>query len=271
MASLTNVNSGDAANSSCVQQIIDVMKGTVGAGNIPVSFTGINDAANYALDVENLDPTNQRAFRVRDSSGETKLSVDGSPAVVTLNQATISSGTLASPTITGQVTMTGSSVAGVTLTSPVINTAVSGSAGFGAWSSFTPTLSQNSSNVPITIQRAAYNVVGKTAMAEIMVTVTSTAASVGVIRMGGLPAAISPVFTSTAVPRGHYSYNSSALNQFQQGLAFFDTSTSLFFLTPVAPASSVAAIAYQFLGLTPSFGANPPDKFAVQLTGYETA
>src|SRR5258708_177771 len=76
MGSLNNVNASDAANSSCIQQVVDVLKGTAGAGNIPVSLTAINDTANFALDVQNQDGTNGRTFRARDSSGNARLQLD---------------------------------------------------------------------------------------------------------------------------------------------------------------------------------------------------
>lgn len=76
MVSLNNVNSGDAANSSTIQQVIDVLKGTAGAGNVPISLTAISDSANFALTVRNLDGTNGRSFRVQDSSGNSRLQVD---------------------------------------------------------------------------------------------------------------------------------------------------------------------------------------------------
>lgn len=112
--SLNNVNSGDSANSSCIQQVIDVLKGTAGAGNIPISITAVNDSANFALQTENQDGTNGRSFRAMDSSGNARLQVDinGPKAdpdgtgvqtiVTTTHSQTLTNKTLTSPAVTGQ-------------------------------------------------------------------------------------------------------------------------------------------------------------------------
>lgn len=141
MGSLTNVASGDSANSSCIQQVIDVMKGTAAAGNIPVSFTAINDTTNFALDVENLDGTNGRAFRVRDSSGTARLQVDvngpqanpagtGLATILTAASPVVTSGGLQLSTVVGNTIGLGAtpiSQTGINI-GPMVFTAVAGSA-----------------------------------------------------------------------------------------------------------------------------------------------
>lgn len=95
MPSFTDVQPGDPLNSSCVQQIVSAFTGAAGKG-VPISVSAVNDPAAFALDVRNQDLTNGRAFRVRDSSNNILIQADASG--VTLNQVTVSSGTITGST-----------------------------------------------------------------------------------------------------------------------------------------------------------------------------
>lgn len=173
MGSLGNVNSGDAANSSCIQQVIDVLKGTAGAGNVPVSLTAVNDTANYTLDVQNQDGTNTRTFRARDSSGNSRLQLDisGPQADPT--------GTGLAPILTTNATQT---LTNKTLTDPTIN----GTAGFGAWSTFTPAVNQPTA-LTFTNVVSRYTRFGKAAMVTMQVTLTQPGTSGNDISLSNLP------------------------------------------------------------------------------------
>lgn len=95
--SFNDVVAGSSADSSCVQQIIDALKGTAGQG-VPISITAVNDAANWALDVQNDEAVNSRAFRVSNAAGGALIQADVNG--VTLNQVNVSSGTITGSTIT---------------------------------------------------------------------------------------------------------------------------------------------------------------------------
>ena len=83
MPSFNDVISRSWADSSCVQQVIDALKGTAGQG-VPISITAVNDSANFALDARNQDTVNGRSFRVRDSSNAAQIQCDVNG--VTINQ-----------------------------------------------------------------------------------------------------------------------------------------------------------------------------------------
>lgn len=74
---LSTVSSGTSADASDLNQVVEALIGTAGAGQ-PISLTALNDATNFALDVRNQDTTNARAFRVRDSSNSARLQVTSS-------------------------------------------------------------------------------------------------------------------------------------------------------------------------------------------------
>jgi hypothetical protein len=58
-----------------LNQVITALMGTAGDGQI-VALTQLNDSTNYALTVQNLDPTNQRALNVLNQAGTSLLRVD---------------------------------------------------------------------------------------------------------------------------------------------------------------------------------------------------
>jgi len=70
---LNDVLAGSLAQAVQVQQIIDALKGTPNKG-VPVALVSLNDPNNYALTVQNDDPTNSKALSV--------LKADGTPLVV---------------------------------------------------------------------------------------------------------------------------------------------------------------------------------------------
>ena len=51
-----------------INQIINAWEGVANYGN-PLKLTAVNDAANYALDIQNLDSTLSKGLRVRDNAG----------------------------------------------------------------------------------------------------------------------------------------------------------------------------------------------------------
>jgi hypothetical protein len=240
MPSLNDVTPGSSVDSSCVQQVIDAWKGTAGKG-VPLTITAVNDATNFALDVINNEATNGRAVRIRDSSGAVQFQADATG--VTMNQVAISSATLTSPTING---------------------AIAGTAGFGAWSTFTPTLLQNSSAPGFTITRARYNKIGKTAFVSVQLNVTSTGAvaTSSALVVGAIPATISPTQASTSLPVGNFVYVRIA-GQIYKGAAVFNTTNSLHLYSDSTGGNVSAA-----LGLTPLFTIANGDSLSLNLT-YE--
>lgn len=60
---LYQVSIGGVVKSEDINQILRKIMGIDG---VPIQFTAINDAANYAVTVRNLDPTNSRSFAAKD-------------------------------------------------------------------------------------------------------------------------------------------------------------------------------------------------------------
>src|SRR5262245_1338 len=117
MPTLNDVLAGSLAQAVQVQQIIDAMKGTASKG-VPVSFSSLNDANNYAMTVKNLDPTNSRALSVLKSDGTTLITADAT--AVTLG------GTLHLPaaSITSGFLATGLTIVNPILQGPTVNSGV---------------------------------------------------------------------------------------------------------------------------------------------------
>lgn len=236
MGSFNDVVSGSSADSSCVQQIIDVLKGTAGnAGNIPISVTAINDAANFALSVKNLDPTNTRSFRALDSSGGALIQADING--VSLKTITVSSGA-------------------------TINGTMSGTAGFNAWSTLaTPVFNQGGA-VAATVSYATYTQVGKTVHAQISLTPTAGGA-------GGSAIVISGLQTLLPVPKhlngaiavcGHALYFDASATNYYTMTAEWNTADVLAFHTNGSSA---------LFGVSPAVTAASSDALVLQVT-YET-
>ena len=105
MPTLNDVLAGSLQQSVQVQQIIDALKGTPNKG-VPVALVSLNDQSNYALTVQNDDPTNSRALSILKADGTPFLTCDingvslGSPTTpVTLPTGSITSGQIADGTI----------------------------------------------------------------------------------------------------------------------------------------------------------------------------
>lgn len=75
MPTLNDVLGGSLAQAVQVQQIIDALKGTPNKG-VPVALVSLNDANNYALTVQNDDPTNSRALSVLKADGTVLITAD---------------------------------------------------------------------------------------------------------------------------------------------------------------------------------------------------
>src|SRR5215469_6434803 len=67
------VHPGDLIQSQNLNQVVNALNGTSGDGQ-PVLLVALNDPNNYALTVQNLDPTNCRALLVLKNDGTTLLS-----------------------------------------------------------------------------------------------------------------------------------------------------------------------------------------------------
>src|SRR5215472_11240200 len=67
------VHPGDLIQSQNLNQIVNALNGTSGDGQ-PVLLVALNDPNNYALTVQNLDPTNCRGLLVLKNDGTTLLS-----------------------------------------------------------------------------------------------------------------------------------------------------------------------------------------------------
>ena len=68
-------STGDPVAATDINQIIESLDGS-GATGEPIKHTKVNDAANYALDVQNLDPVKGYGLRVRDPDGLDVLKTD---------------------------------------------------------------------------------------------------------------------------------------------------------------------------------------------------
>lgn len=240
MASFNDVIAGSSADSSCIQQVVDALKGTAGKG-VPISITAVNDSVNWAVDVQNDEAVNSRTFRASRANGTVLIQAD-------VNGVQVSSTGGAPATVVN--ISDAQTLTNKTLTSPVINGTPTGTAGFGAWSSFTPTLLQNSSAPTFTVNRSAYNVIGKTAFVQVSITINTTGA-VGVssaITLGGIPAAITPAYTNAlAAVCGEFTYLRSGI-QVYKGAAVNTAPTTIEFYSD----STGGNITGRF-GITPLF------------------
>lgn len=178
MPSFNDVAAGSSADSSCVQQIIDALKGTAGKG-VPLSITAVSDGSNWAVDVQNDEAVNSRAFRASRANGTVLIQADvngvqvsstgGAPAtVVNISDAqTLTNKTLSAPTFTGGV--------------------------FSGWSTWTPALTQGGDTPTLTVSNAGYAQFGKDVSVEFYISATSTGAAANDIIITTLP--VVPKFT----------------------------------------------------------------------------
>jgi hypothetical protein len=113
--SFVDVVAGASALASDVQQIVDALKGSSGKG-VPISLTALNDAVNFALAVRNNDAGASKAAAFYKADGTVLLQVDkngvsasadgvatSAPVATTTATQTLSSKTLASPAVTGDM------------------------------------------------------------------------------------------------------------------------------------------------------------------------
>jgi hypothetical protein len=68
-------STGDPVAATDINQIIESLDGSAATGE-PIKHTKVNDAANYALDVQNLDLVKGYGLRVRDPQGSDVLKTD---------------------------------------------------------------------------------------------------------------------------------------------------------------------------------------------------
>lgn len=77
MSPFVRVNPGDPIQSAQLDQILDAWTGVTAKG-VPMALTALSDPSNYALTVQNLEPTNSRALNVLKSDGTVLLQANSS-------------------------------------------------------------------------------------------------------------------------------------------------------------------------------------------------
>ena len=116
------------------------------------------------------------------------------------------------------------------------------------WVDWTPTLSQ-SAGITITVTRARYVIVGKIAVVQITLALTSAGTAGQRIYLAGIPAAIAPLSTGgISNPIGTFGYFDAAPGAFYSGTAIVMNATTLAFSAGgsnndhlgVAPALTIA-------------------------------
>jgi hypothetical protein len=153
VASLVTPANGDLVTAELLAQLTELFGGL---RNIPVSLTGINDAAAYALTLKNAGTGARDAIM---------YAADGSTVLFQVS----GSGVLAS--------RAGGAAEAIITT---------GSAFFGTWTAFTPTLSQTAS-LTLSVATGRYLQIGKLVIASIDVTINSAGTAGGTMVLGGLP------------------------------------------------------------------------------------
>jgi hypothetical protein len=195
-----------------LNQYADAWSGVAGKG-VPLNMVAVNDPINFAISARNLDPTNSRACQFLKADGTVLFQVDASGVKVSPD------GTVASvpATLTATQTFTNK-----TFTNPVVGgagAAAAGTLGFsgtvlqvgdgtlnaginvGAWTAFTPTLNQGPA-VAMTVNKAAYNKVGRQVTVFIQLTASAAGTAGNAITIGGIPAAIAAVTANGAASVG---------------------------------------------------------------------
>lgn len=239
---------GSSADSSCIQQIIDALKGSVGKG-VPISITAVNDSGNWAVDVQNDEAVNSRAFRASRANGTVLIQAD-------VNGVQVSSTGGAPATVVN--ISDAQTLTNKTLTSPVINGTLTGTAGFGAWSTFTPTVAQGVS-VTGTVTHAEYSLIGKTVFVRGRIVLTSTGSSANTIEVSIPIAAGAKNYGATPYTAGTFCLYASTNATFYAGAASMLTSTSF---------RMVASGQTNTVGITPAIGLMNSDILSFDLT-YE--
>lgn len=197
MVSLSTVSAGDLGASSNLNQIVEALNGQA---NTPIAITGVNDASLFAVDIKNAEAGNGRTLRVQDSSGGIHIQADVNG--VAINQVSISSGTIAGSTITGATIKT-TTITAPTITSPTLSGGV-----FGAWSTFTPTVSQGGV-ITFTLNQARYQQIGKVLAMQVQMTFTSTGVPANDIVVGNLP--VNALTANVDLPIGTFRYDGTAI------------------------------------------------------------
>jgi len=183
-----------------LNQILDALSGTAGKGQ-PISMTALNDAINFALTVRNLD-ANGRAVQVLSPTGVPLLQVDASGVKLSWD-----GGAATIPVVTGGT----QTLSNKTLTSPVINGTLTGSAGFDPWTSWTPAFTQGGTNPTLNNLSSAYSQEGKYVRVRVNVQATSTGVAGSPIIVSTLP--VPPKFTSGYSIIGTFTYLQLGVDQ----------------------------------------------------------
>jgi hypothetical protein len=130
----------------------------------------------------------------------------------------------------------------------------------GAWTAFTPTLTQ-SAGVAVTVANARYMILaGKTAIVQIQLAVTGSGTAGSAIVLGSIPAALAPRISGILC--GYFWYADTGTAYYVGATRMESTTTARFYVHNAAASSP--------LGTTPSFGAANGDSFEVNMQ-YELA
>lgn len=147
------------------------------------------------------------------------------------------------------------------LSAPTLGTGATTS----AWTDWTPTLTQ-SAGLTFTINYCRYKVIGKTAIVQASLSITSAGTANNVIQIGSVPAAIAVRWTGNMAVCGAGVYNSGGVD-FRNLMAVAGTSTTFKFLQ-----NYTGAAITDFFGFTAGGGitAKNTDVLSFDLT-YEVA
>lgn len=240
MASLVTPANGDLATAELIAQLTEMLSGL---RNIPMSLSGINDASAYAETIRNAG-TGGKGLIVYAADGSTVLlQVDGSGVLASRAGAAAE-----------RVLTTGESG---TITQTMLASSI-----VGAWTTFTPTMTQSAS-LTVTVTYAAYLLIGKLAVVQMRLAITSAGTASNNILVGSIPAAIAPKRTDASAisVAGTFLYFDASAPLIYQGGAAFNASTTLTLLT--------TGVANAF-GLTPAVTAANGDLVSLALA-YEVA
>lgn len=196
MPSFTTPATGDQATAELIAQLTEDLSGL---RNIPLSVSGINDAAAYSLTLKNA---------ASGSKGLIVYAADGTTVLLQVDSAGVkasSAGAAASTvaTQTGTETLTNKS-----LTSPVLNGVVTGSAGFNAWTVWTPTLNQGGA-VAFTTNLAHYTQIGKLCVVHCQLTASAAGTGANDIIVGGFP--VAPLSSNVDFAVGTFRFDGTAI------------------------------------------------------------
>lgn len=236
---------GDEISAEHINQLVQLLQGF---RNVPIQhftndpsawrFTGKNAGAGskdtiiYAADGTTV------LFQI--DGGGVRASIDGSGAVALVSQA-------------GTETLTNK-----TFTNPVLNGAVSGTAGFDAWTDWDPDLTQGAANPTSSNQSSRWNRQGNDVKVTGNITATSAGSAGAIIQISTLPAV--PAYLGAGAVLGTYVYT-------VPGVTFHEGSVVLVNSTTVTLVKDGFA---NFLGAAPSFAIAIDDIIQFSLS-YEAA